>query len=121
MISIKPGRGPSMMGGFMGVIAALFGVFWTAIAPGVMKLFGVLFIVVAVVQAVYNFKNASAKNRYSSFDVVDSREEPDPLNQKYGTTDPQRSKEETNFCPYCGAPAEDTYSFCRRCGKSLES
>ena len=23
------------------------------------------------------------------------------------------------FCPYCGAPAEEGFAFCRRCGKKL--
>ena len=30
--SIKPGRGPSAMSAFGGIIAALFGVFWTVMA-----------------------------------------------------------------------------------------
>ena len=57
MKSIKPGRGPSMMGGFMGIVVALFGVFWTIIAvsmgAGLMGIFGIIFVVVAIVQAVY--------------------------------------------------------------------
>jgi len=32
MKSIKPGRGPSMMGGIAGVFVAVFGVFWTIMA-----------------------------------------------------------------------------------------
>ena len=32
MKSIKPGRGPSMMGGVMGIVVAVFGVIWTAAA-----------------------------------------------------------------------------------------
>ena len=23
------------------------------------------------------------------------------------------------YCPYCGAPAEEGFAFCRRCGKKL--
>ena len=34
MKSIKPGRGPSFMGGIMSVFAGLFGVVWTVIAVG---------------------------------------------------------------------------------------
>ena len=48
MKHIKPGRGPSAMGGIGAVAAAVFGIFWTAIAPGFMKAFGVIFIVIAI-------------------------------------------------------------------------
>ena len=51
MKHIKPGRGPSAMGGIGAVAAAVFGIFWTAIAPGFMKAFGVIFIVIAIAQA----------------------------------------------------------------------
>ena len=84
MKSIKPGRGPSFMGGVMSILVGLFGVVWTVVAAsaggGFFALFGIIFIAVAVVQAIYNFKNATGKNRYSAFDITDSSEEPDPLN-----------------------------------------
>lgn len=61
MKSIKPGRGPSMMGGVISIIIGLFGVFWTVMVlsagGGFMAIFGILFIIIAIVQAVYNFKN----------------------------------------------------------------
>ena len=50
MKHIKPGRGPSAMGGIGAAAAAVFGIFWTAIAPGFMKAFGVIFIVIAIAQ-----------------------------------------------------------------------
>ena len=37
MKHIKPGRGPSAMGGIGAAAAAVFGIFWTAIAPGFMR------------------------------------------------------------------------------------
>ena len=85
MKSIKPGRGPSMMGGIMGIAVAVFGVIWTVIAAsmggGLFAIFGVVFVIVAIVNTVYNFKNATGKNRYSTFDVTTDEEEPDPLNE----------------------------------------
>lgn len=47
MKSVKPGRGPSMMGGFGGIFAAIFGVFWiggaaSIGAPAPFLLFGVV-------------------------------------------------------------------------------
>lgn len=66
MRSVKPGRGPSMMGGIGAVIAIVFGVVWTLSAaqmgaPGFFPLFGVLFILVGAVQAMYNYKMQGAK------------------------------------------------------------
>lgn len=130
MKHIKPGRGPSAMGAFGSVIAAVFGVIWTIAAvsmgaPWFFALFGVIFIVSAIVQGLYNFKNAAGKNRYSAFDIVDSAQEPDPWNQRFG---PDQSSEDApeaaesggfRFCPYCGAPLGDGFTFCGRCGKKL--
>ena len=52
MYSIKPGRGPSLMGAVGGIAAAVFGVVWIGMAmsmgaPAPFALFGVVFIVVA--------------------------------------------------------------------------
>lgn len=74
MKHIKPGRGPSAMGALGSVIAVVFGIFWTVSvasmgAPISFSIFGVLFVIVGIVQAVYNFKNAAGKKRYSAFDL----------------------------------------------------
>ena len=95
MKSVKPGRGPSMMGGIGSIFGIVFGIIWTCGAasigaPGFFLLFGVAFIGIGVVNAVYSFKNASGDNRYSAFDIVDSDEEPDPLNVRFGSrSDPE--------------------------------
>ena len=83
MKSIKPGRGPSMMNAAGAVFAVIFGIIWTIAAAGMgapffFPLFGLLFIGMGVMSAVYNFKNATGEERYSTFDIVDSDEEPDP-------------------------------------------
>lgn len=132
MKSIKPGRGPSMMGGFGSIFGIVFGIFWTVLAASMTKglglvgiifpLFGVLFIIIGIFNAVYNFKNATGKNRYSSFDITDDREEPDPLNQYFGDKPehtPDTAHTGSSFCPYCGAPVQDDFAFCRKCGKAL--
>ena len=116
MRSIKPGRGPSMMGGVVGIFMIGFGILWTVIAAqasGIFALFGLLWTGIAIVNTVYNFKNAKSKNRYSTFDIVDEQEEPDPLNEQYGAKKETRSG---NFCPYCGAAVTDGYKFCPDCG-----
>ena len=125
MKSIKPGRGPSMMGGIIGIAVALFGVFWTvmAIAGGAwfMAPFGLIFTGIAVVRTIYDFKNATGKNRYSEYDITDGDEETDPLNERFGekrdySPAPQT---ENRYCPYCGQRVEAEYEFCNVCGKKL--
>lgn len=127
MKSVKPGRGPSMMSGVGSVAAIVFGVIWTLAAvamgaPFFFPLFGVVFIGIGVAQAVYHFRNATGENRYSSFDIVDDGEEPDPLEQRFGAQriqQPQESPCDAGFCPYCGARAAAGYEYCRKCGKKL--
>lgn len=125
MKSIKPGRGPSFMGGVMGIAGALFGVFWTvmAIAGGAwfMAPFGLIFIGVAVYNTIYNFKNATGKNRYSEYDIVDESEEPDPWDEKFGNIRKEEKVSVTaaKYCPYCGEKAEKDYRFCSSCGREL--
>ena len=127
MKSIKPGRGPSLMGGIMGVALIFFGLLWMVVAIqigfGFMALFGLVFVGIAIAQTVYNFKNATGENRYSAFDIVDSQEEDDPLNQRFGKASlPSRSKvseKAAAVCPYCGERAGADFVFCKRCGKKL--
>jgi hypothetical protein len=132
MKSIKPGRGPSAMG-FIGSIAAvIFGIFWTIMAasmgaPVFFPFFGVIFIVLGIVQAFYNYKNATGSNRFSTFDITSDDEETDPLNELFGKSKYHDIKisdkiesDASNFCPYCGTKTDDDFKFCRKCGKSLE-
>ena len=131
MKSIKPGRGPSMMNAVGSLIGIVFGIIWTCAAasmgaPGFFPLFGLVFIGISVVNAIYSFKNATGDNRYSAYDIVDEDEEPDPLNQRFrpdpsSGSDSPDSPESSNahFCPYCGAPIQGDYAYCPRCGKSL--
>lgn len=160
-----------MLGGFMAIAVAVFGILWTIGASSItgglgstgfgndfiisegtlgneivldqfstisggfgsspfdvmdtiFPLFGVVFVIIAVVIAIYNFKNATSKKRYSEYDIVDGNEESDPLNERFGHTayrEESTGSFEGNdlFCPYCGAPAEDDYLFCKKCGKQL--
>ena len=134
MKSVKPGRGPSFLGCVVCLFMALFGVLWTVAAfsidaglSGVIfSLFGIIFVGFAVVNAIYNFKNATGKNRYSEFDITDGDEEPDPLNERFGSRSASKPTESKNdkkaknkFCPYCGAEVGGDYTFCNSCGKKL--
>ena len=132
MKSIKPGRGPSGMNFVASLFGIAFGVFWTVIAflmvssvggaLWLFPLFGLLFIGMGIAQAVYSYRNATGKNRYSAFDITEDGEEPDPLDPRCtGEIPPRRAQPrgEAGFCPYCGAKAEKDYAFCRCCGKRL--
>ncbi len=135
MKSIKPGRGPSMLGGIGSVGAGIFGILWTIGAvsigtPWYFPLFGVVFVGIAIVQAVYNFNNATNQNRFSQFDIVDESEEKDPL-QEYITKQSNNNVENLQgecspghpmsieFCPYCGNPVQEDFEYCNKCGKKL--
>lgn len=125
MKSIKPGRGPSMMGGIVGIFMIGFGILWTVLAAQasvIFALFGVLWTGVAIANTVYNFKNATGKNRYSAFDITDAQEEPDPLNQRFGDSQPAsqpKADMDSSFCPYCGTPVAEDFEYCNHCGKKL--
>ena len=130
MKSIKPGRGPSMMGGLVGIFVALFGVAWTIMAvgsgAGFMGIFGLIFVAIAVVNTVYNFKNATGKNRYSEYDITDEGEEPDPFNARFGNKNEDVFERWTpaenmssKYCPYCGTKVENDFEFCNQCGRKL--
>lgn len=124
MKSIKPGRGPSFMGGILSIAVGIFGIIWTIVAVniggGFVALFGIIFVFVAIVSAVYNFKNATGKNRYSAFDLTDGEEEPDPLNLRFGARpDANPRSSGSAFCPYCGTKVEGEYAYCNKCGKKL--
>lgn len=97
MYSLKPGRGPSFIGGILALCMAVFGIFWTIMAyqgtrdahyplvGTIFPLFGIIFVITGITMAIYNFSNASRQNRNSAFDITSAREEPDPLNQIFGS------------------------------------
>lgn len=119
-----------MMNGFAGIIVSVFGIGWTIVAstmgaPIFFPIFGICFVAMGIASTVYSFKNAKSKNRYSSFDIVDSREETDPLNEKYGDGSykshaENRESGESNFCPYCGSRIESDHLYCKNCGRRVK-
>lgn len=133
MKSIKPGRGPSAMGAIGSIAAALFGVFWIIMAvnmgaPTIFPLFGVIVIVMAIAQAIYNYKNATGENRMSIYDITEEDEEADPIHdyirgaQPRAENDTQDSDEndENSYCPYCGRAIKEDFTYCPKCGRELE-
>lgn len=137
MKSIKPGRGPSGMSFIGSIIAIIFGLFWTIMAAritsqagmmgSIFPLFGILFIIVGIIQAVYHYKNATGKDRYSLFDITEAGEEGDPAEQwikkETGCADERKQQRfgrtEASFCPYCGTKLKTDYVYCPKCGKEI--
>ncbi|WP_232698141.1 zinc-ribbon domain-containing protein [Brevibacillus daliensis] len=145
MKSIKPGRGPSSMGVMGSVVTGIFGVFWTIMAFQITQdspfglvgfifpFFGVLFIIISIVQGIYHYKNATSKNRMSIVDIVDSNQEPDPLDRHRRSSDDDHNpykrsyepgaevagQKAKRFCPYCGTETNEDYQYCPSCGKKL--
>ena len=129
--SIKMGREPSFMGGVMGIVAALFGLFWTFMVfsngGGMFGFFGLIFVAIGILNAVRGFRNAFSKNRRSEFDVVDGTEEPDPWNERFGNKNhyeqnvfqQSSSVKGSAFCPYCGNAVEKDFEYCNNCGRKL--
>lgn len=134
MKSIKPGRGPSGMS-FMGaVFAVVFGIFWTVLAAAmtsgtgligiIFPLFGVIFIIQGVINAAYHYKNATGKNRFSTFDITADGEEGDPadswvkreIEEERGGQAP-RQDASGGFCPWCGTALKGDFRFCPGCGR----
>jgi membrane protein implicated in regulation of membrane protease activity len=89
MYELKQGRASMFMGGVGGLLMVGFAALWTGLcvslgAPIWFSLFGVLFGVFGLVVAIFSFWAATTKDRPDLFDVTTDREEPDPLNRRFG-------------------------------------
>ncbi len=116
------------MSAIVGIFVAIFGIVWTIAAvsmgAGIFGLFGLVFVAIAIVNVVYNFKNATGKNRYSSFDITEDGEEIDPWNERFGEKREQTHyadshSSDSKYCPYCGTKVQGDFEFCNQCGKRL--
>jgi len=79
------------MGAVGGIVAVVFGIFWTVMAFSMTRdspfplvgvlfpLFGVVFVVMGIINVFYNAHNATGENRFSEFDITSPSEESDPL------------------------------------------
>ena len=76
--------------------------------------FGVLFMLLAVSNAIYHFRNAKKKNRDSLYDITDSAFE-----EQERTHDAFVPTPESHYCPYCGTPLVDGARYCQNCGQKI--
>ncbi len=129
------------MGGVASLVVAFVGLFWFFSARSMMKgfgaitgggtgivqvfpLFGLLFSFLALANAVYNFRNATAENRHSLVDITDGEDEPDPLDPRLGRRQqrdrvPDADEALSGYCPYCGRSVDGQFTYCPDCGKRL--
>jgi hypothetical protein len=108
---------------FSGIGAAaflLYGIYMLRAGFGMMSFVPFLFCLGAAATSVYHFRNSTAQNRYSDFDITDAEEEPDPLDKRYPMS---RYNKRKGFCPYCGeaikAGIGEGFVYCANCGRKL--
>jgi hypothetical protein len=92
----------------------------------IFPLFGVLFVIAGIASAVYNYKNARGRDRFSIIDIVDKQEEGDQadawIKQEPGQEAPAKESPPHpagKFCTECGQRLEGNFAFCPGCGKNL--
>lgn len=127
------------MSGIASLAIGIFGIFWmigaASMGGGFFAIFGLVFVIIAISQAIYSFKNATSKNRFSALDITDDNEEIDPLNIKFGNASLEKSQTDSSddinlsnensvvagnqFCPYCGTKLDSDFEFCNKCGRKL--
>jgi|GEM_PF-75795 len=107
-----------MQGLFGNMAAVLFGIFWMVMAFSItadspfpaarfFPFFGLVLIAIGAVQTIFHYKNATGKQCMSLLDIVESEEESDPLNIRFG------GEAKTNkYCPYCGGHVQRDFQFC---------
>jgi ABC-type multidrug transport system fused ATPase/permease subunit len=131
MKKVKPGRGLSFIGFIGSIIAVVLGIFWLMLVIYFFEkenesgspvfyfflLFGIIFILLGIGGAIYNYINAFSKKRFPVFDIVEDSKEGDHFESAIRR---KRQSGNGNYCPYCGNPVEELFSFCPNCGKDLK-
>ena len=132
MKQIRRGKGPSAQSGALSVVLAVFGVVWTVftlrMGAGFLALFGVFFVVFAVMQAVYHLSNAAGKRRDPLYEIVDTEEareenaaqgKPPAPAAPSPIAPPVAKAGMGRYCPYCGEAVQADFAFCAGCGRKL--
>lgn len=76
-----------------------------------------LFALITIILSLSYFlvgRKGKEKKRISEYNIVEESEEDESLkheNENTGTL---------HYCPYCGNPVKDTFSFCSKCGKKIK-
>jgi hypothetical protein len=128
---IKPGRPAAKIGILFGIIGIIFGIMWivlllslssqdNGLELGVVFLlvFGAMFIIAAIAVTAFYARSAYGKNRPSILDVEEAAGE--EANAQVNTESKTTPDGEIRFCPYCGKPLKQNFSYCQYCGKKWE-
>ncbi len=125
--SLKPGPGPSAGRAAGAILGVIFGILWTIFAIFLTKdapfpfvkilfpLFGVVFVIAAIVSAFNHMHNATRPNRFSEFNVVPTESEQEPV-LRGGAV--RSDKHVGKYCTHCGTGLRDTDNFCSACGSA---
>jgi len=107
----KAAKGMSIGSCIFGIV---FLVFWTAIAPSFMKLFG-LGGLAMMIYRLYVLIQLSREEE------TKPAKEPEPWDRPAISDTPRHTAPtgETGFCPYCGQKVEADFEFCPKCGRRL--
>lgn len=130
-LEINPGRSTSAIGMVMGIMATVFGIFWTGmtlylsrpwdqpIEPGIIFLviFGVMFVILSIVITAFYARSTFSKKRPSILDI--SEQTGDEIRASGAMENRTNPDGEINFCPYCGKTVRKDFSYCQACGKKL--
>ena len=84
-----------------------------------MAIFGVFFIVIAVVRMVMLWRHATGKDR-KDFSASRSEEQFDRFDRGTESQEEPRSTTPSAYCPYCGAKVGADFTFCGECGRKLK-
>jgi len=118
----RPDKGPLLVQMLLSIFVLVFAVFWTILAAsgaGFMAIFGVFFIVIAIVRMVMLWRHATGRDR-KDFSVSGNEEEFDRFDRGTETPKGTRSNSDSAYCPYCGAKVGADFTFCGGCGRKLK-
>lgn len=127
MNSREPDNKPSNKKRLVALIAILAGGALAALSihlnwPAILPVFGMMLLFYGVLEGVSCISGKTEGHGFSSmYSIPELDDLPDAQKMPPTQTRPTSAAPsvETRFCPYCGAPAESDYVFCRSCGKKL--
>ncbi|WP_400260445.1 zinc ribbon domain-containing protein [Candidatus Methanomassiliicoccus intestinalis] len=125
MQSVKPGRETSLVSFIFSLVAIIFGFVWMGVASsigaGFFAIFGIVFILLGIISALWHLKNATSSKRFSIYEITDD-ENPSAVKYPFDNDPAERPNSALHkaYCPWCGGALENKqYVFCPLCGKRI--
>lgn len=122
-MKIRPSREVSSIQLVMCIAAAIFGIFWmitaSSIGAGGFSMFGIVFVLIAVIFAFIHFRNATGKKPLSLYEITDEGLDA-PKKYPFDNNHADDRRSQKSYCPWCGAALDNSkYIFCPKCGKQM--